>query len=72
MDILKKHTIKRMSVKELWDFIFENYYKQIEFVKEKSYYYMIFCCLQISYNPNPDPYNAKEHYQSLTRKKNTK
>ena len=26
-----------MSVNELIDFIFENYYKQIRFVKQKSY-----------------------------------
>ena len=31
-------TIKNMTVNELGDFIFENYYKQIGFVKEKSYY----------------------------------
>ena len=31
-------TIKKMTVNELRDFIFENYYKQIGFVKEKSYY----------------------------------
>ena len=27
-----------MTVKELKDFIFENYYRQIGFTKEKSYY----------------------------------
>ena len=31
-------TIKKMSVNELRDFIFENYYKQIGCGKEKSYY----------------------------------
>ena len=31
-------TIKKMSVKELRDFIFENYYKEIGFVKVRSYY----------------------------------
>ena len=31
-------TIKKMTVNKLRDFIFENYYKQIGFVKEKSYY----------------------------------
>ena len=31
-------TIKKMTVNELREFIFENYYKQIGFVKEKSYY----------------------------------
>ena len=29
--------MKKMSINELRDFIFENYYKQIGFVKEKSY-----------------------------------
>ena len=44
--------IKRMSVNEIRDFIFENYYKRIEFSKENSDYSMeilknkITCCLQ--------------------------
>ena len=29
-----------MSINEIKDFIFENYYKQIEFSKENSYYAM--------------------------------
>ena len=32
--------IKKMSVNELRDFIFENYYKQISFVEDRSYYSM--------------------------------
>ena len=32
--------IKKMAVNELRNFIFENYYKQIGFVKESSYYSM--------------------------------
>ena len=32
--------LKKMSVNELRDFIFENYYKRIGFVKERSYYSM--------------------------------
>ena len=32
--------IKNISVNGLRDFIFENYYKQIWFVKERSYYSM--------------------------------
>ena len=41
-----------MSVNELREIIFEYYYKQIGFVKERSYYSMkhlkkkIYCCLQ--------------------------
>ena len=29
--------IKKMSVNEIRDFIFENYYKQLKFSKENSY-----------------------------------
>ena len=32
--------IKKISVNEIRDFIFENYYKRIEFSKENSYYSM--------------------------------
>ena len=32
--------IKKMSVNEIRDFIFENYYKRIGFSKENSYYWM--------------------------------
>ena len=32
--------IKKMSVNEIRDFIFENYYKRIRFSKENSYYSM--------------------------------
>ena len=32
------NAIKKMSVNELRDFIFENYYRQIGFSKENSYY----------------------------------
>ena len=32
--------IKKMTVNEFRDFIFENYYKQIGFVKKNSYYSM--------------------------------
>ena len=32
--------IKKMKIKELKDFIFENYYRQIEFTKQNSYYSM--------------------------------
>ena len=31
-------TIKKMSINEIRDFIFENYYKRIGFYKENSYY----------------------------------
>ena len=32
--------IKKMTIKELKDFIFENYYRRIRFPKENSYYLM--------------------------------
>ena len=32
--------IKKVTVNEPRDFIFENYYKQVEFVEESSYYSM--------------------------------
>ena len=42
-----------MPVNEIIDFIFENYYKQIRFIKQKSYSMKnlkekkkIYCCLQ--------------------------
>ena len=45
--------IKTMSVNDIRDFIFENYYKRTGFFKEGSYYSMkhlkkekILCCLQ--------------------------
>ena len=33
-------TVKYMSIDEIKDFIFENYYKQIVFSEESSYYSM--------------------------------
>ena len=67
-----------MSVNELRDFIFENYYKWIRFVKERSSYSVkrlkqkrFIACKQIN-RKIPDPCNAKEDYQSFIRKKNAK
>ena len=34
------NAIKRIAIKELRDFIFNNYYRQIGFAKENSYYSM--------------------------------
>ena len=58
---------------------FGNYYKRIGFVKERSYYSMGYLkkkdllLLAIKLMKKiPDPCNAKEHYQSFTRKKNKK
>ena len=47
--------IKKMSINEIRDFIFENYYKRIGFSKENSYYLLnrlkekIYCCLLTNY-----------------------
>ena len=44
--------IRKMKIKELRDFIYENYYSQIGFIKENSYYLIkrqkkkIYNCLQ--------------------------
>ena len=69
-----------MSVNKLIDFIYENWYKWVEFVKEKGYYlikrFVLFCfvlkkkrfvvaCKQIFRKKITDP-------QSFLRKKNTK
>ena len=68
-----------MSINEIKDFIFENYYKRIGFSKKISYNSVK--CLNkkdLLLLPNklmknmPDPCNAKEHSQSFTIKKNIK
>ena len=71
--------IKKMAVNELRDFICENHYIQIGFVKESSYYSMkrLICkgLLLLAtklIEKIVDPCNAKEHYQPFIRKKNTK
>ena len=65
--------LKKMTVNE-------NYHKRIGFVKEKSYYSMkhlkkkkdLLLLANKLIQKNPDPHNAKEHYQSFIRKKNRK
>ena len=68
-----------MSVNELRDFIFENYYKRIWICKEKSYYSMkhlkkrdLLLLANKLTEKIPDPCNAKEYDQSFIRKENTK
>ena len=68
-----------MTLIELRDFIFENYYKQNGFVKESSYYSMkrlkrkiYFCFQQKFIEKLADPSNAKEYYNSYLKRKNTK
>ena len=61
-----------MSINEIKDFICENYYKQIGFSKENSYYsmkrferkYLLLLANKLI-EEVPDPLNAKEHYQSF-------
>ena len=67
-----------MSVNKIRDFIFVNYYKQIGFSRENSFYSIkhqkkksTFFAAKLT-EQIPDPFNAKEHYQSLIRKKNSK
>ena len=62
-----------------WDFIFENYYKQIGFFKESSYYSMkrlkrkdLSLLTTKLIEKIADRNNAEEHYQTFLRNKNTK
>ena len=68
-----------MSVNEITDFIFGNCYERVGFSKENSYYSMkSFKKKDLLFLGNKliakilDPRNAKEHYQSFIKKKNTK
>ena len=68
-----------MSVNEIKDFTFQNYYKRIRFSKEHIYYSMkrlnkkdLLLLANKLIGKVPDPRNAKEHYQSFIRNKNTK
>ena len=77
LNIIK--AIKEMPVNEIRDFIFENYYKRIGFSKETSYYSMkrlkrkdLFLLGNKLTEKEPDPRNAKEHYESFLGKKNRK
>ena len=64
-----------MSVKQMRDFIFQNYYNRIVFSKENSYYLMkrlnkkdLLLLANKLIEKTPDPRNAKKHYQSFIRK----
>ena len=50
-------TIRKMTVNELGDFIFESYYKRIGIVKESSYY-------SIKHQKKKDPNNVKGYNTS--------
>ena len=72
--------IKKISVNEIRDFIFENYHKRMGFSKENIYYSMKLLKKKKDFlllankliEKISDPYNAKEHYGSFIRKKNIK
>ena len=68
-----------MSVNDIRDFIFENYYKRIGCSKKSSYYSMkrlkrkdLLLLVNKLIEKVPDPRNAKEHYQLFLRKRNRK
>ena len=67
-----------MLVNEMRDFIFENYHKWIRSVQERSYSWMkrltktkMLLLANKLIEKIPNPRNAKELYQSFTKKKNT-
>ena len=61
-----------MSINEIRDFIFENYYKRIRFPKENVWKKKFFLHADKFIERIPDPCNAKEHYQSFINNENTK
>ena len=67
--------LKKMSINEIKDFIFENFYKRIWFSKASSFYSMkrlkknILLLTNKLVEKMPDPNNAKQNYQSFGRKK---
>ena len=70
---------KKMTVTELTDFIFENYYNQIGLAKENRYYSMKHQKkdnLQLFgtklTEKIPDPSNTKEYYNSYLKRRNAK
>ena len=66
--------MRKMLFNQTRDFIFESCYKQIEFFKESSNFQwndLLLLTTKLTVKL-PDPRNAKEHYQSFIRKKNTK
>ena len=67
--------IKTMSINEMKDFIFENYYKRIGCSKKISYNSMKYLTKNNLLSPTnklikniPDPRIAKQHYESFFNK----
>ena len=67
-----------MTIKEIKDFLFENYYKWVVFSNENEIIHWNVLKKDLLVLANkliekiPDPCNIKEHYQLFIRKKNTK
>ena len=77
LDLVK--AIKKMFVNDIGEFIFENYYKEIGFSKESSYYPMkllkrrdLLLFVNKLIQKIPDPPNAIEKNKSFLSKKNRK
>ena len=77
LNIIK--AIKKISVNDIRDFIFENYYKRIGFSKEYNYYSMkrlkrrdLLLLANKLIEKVPDPRSTKDHYESFLRKQNRK
>ena len=71
-------SIKKLSVNEIRNILFENLYKHVGFSKENSYYskkhqkkYLQLFATKLTAKI-PYPSNDKEHYQSFIRSKNAK
>ena len=68
--------IKKTRIKELKDFIFKSYYRQIEFTKENSFYSLkhqkkkdLILLPTKLIKKIPDASNAKEYYKSFLKNK---
>ena len=71
--------IKKISVNEIRNFVFENFFKRIGFSKENSFYSLkrlkrkdLLLLANKLKEKVPDPHNAKQHYQLFVRRKSRK
>ena len=71
--------IKKISVNEIRNFVFENFFKRIGFSKENSFYSVkrlkrkdLLLLANKLKEKVPDPHNAKQHYQLFVRRKSRK
>ena len=63
--------LEKMTIKEPKDFMFENYYRHYYSMKHQKKKDLLLLSTKII-EKVPDPSNAKEHYQSYSKKKNPK